>query len=202
MGAAAVALPESASAVRAERDALAAQVEALTAENKRLSAELADSSRLAASSGTIAAGIMAGPPLAPYDVLIVAAGTSAGVSNGALAYGPGGVPVGTVGEVSAGFSRVLLYSASGRETQGWVGDKRLPLTVVGAGAGAYSASVPTDAQVAVGDIVYLPGPGAIPVGSVIKIDANPSSPRATLSIRPLINPFTLTTIALSRDAAL
>ncbi len=107
------------------------------------------------------------------------------------ALGQGGSPLGTVEKVEAGSSRITLFSAPGRETSGWVGEARTPVTFTGAGAGVMNATVPKDALVQVGDIAYLPGPGALAFGVVARVDSNPSSPESQVRVQPTINPFSV-----------
>lgn len=194
---------ESKESLRAERDANAEKVAALTAQNAALSAQLTDLRKLLGTRTTPAPGIVAGvlarPPVAPYDVLIIDQGTTAGVTLGALVTGNGGTPIGTVGQTDAMQSRVTLYSTRGIQTSGWVGESRIPVTLTGEGAGAFSASVPKAAGVQAGDGVYLANAGAFPVGTVSKIEIDPSSPTVSLDVHPYTNPFSLTWVVVERQ---
>ncbi len=129
----------TASLVRS-RDMLARENDALNGENRLLTARNQDlqnllGSRTEASNGVLAA-VLARPPVAPYDVLVVDQGTSMRVVLGATAYGPGGTPV------------------------------------------------------------YVAGVGAIPVGVVVQIGNDPSSPNVSLAIHPYLNPFSLTWVTI------
>ncbi len=190
-----LAFPEGAAAVMQERDTLRIENEVLLRENEMLAARLADVAPFDASG--VLAGVLARPPLAPYDVLVVGAGTKEGVTEGSLVYAPGEIPIGTVGNISQSRSRVALYSASGRTTEGWVGEERIPITLEGQGGGLWSATVASDAGVVEGAVVYLPGPGAVPVGTVARVKTSASAPHATLSIRPSVNPFMLTWVRIA-----
>lgn len=194
---------ESKASLRAERDANAEKVAALTAQNAALSAQLADLTKLlgtrTAPAPGIVAGVVARPPVAPYDVLIIDQGTTAGVALGSLVTGNGGTPIGTIGQADATQSRVTLFSTHGIQSSGWVGQTRVPVTLTGEGAGAFSASVPKIAGVQVGDGVYLSNAGAFPVGTVVKIEADPSSPTVNLDVHPYTNPFSLTWITVERN---
>lgn len=181
---------------------LAAENTALTAQNAALTAKVAD---LTALLGTrtepekgIVASVLARPPVAPYDVLIIDQGTNAGVALGALAFGPGGTPVGTVGVATSRESRVALFSTKGLQTNAWIGASRIPVTLTGAGAGAFTASLPRTAGVAPGDGVYVAAYGAVPIGTVVKVESDPSSPSVNLDVRPYTNPFSLTWVTVSR----
>lgn len=192
---ASVAAPfEDVDKLRAERDLLVQENAALHAQVAVLTAQVQDTATL--PSG-IAAGVLARPPVSPYDTLVVGAGQQQGITQGAIAYAPGGVPVGVVQEVSAQTTRIQLYSAPGVQTEGWVGEERIAITLIGRGAGAFAATLPRESGIVVGDVVYAPGPGALPVGTVVRIDADPSSPRSQVFVQPYINIFSLTWVSLS-----
>jgi len=190
------------SAVLASKnEELASENAALAIENQALVQRISDIAGLATTSEGILAGVVARPPESPYDTLVVAAGSREGVTPGMEAFGAGAVPLGTVSTVLADFSRVTLFSAPGTDTVGWVGHANVPLTIFGAGAGAIRAVVARSANIAVGDVVYLPGPGRLPVGTVVRIDGAPSSPSVILRIRPALNLFSLSWIQLRNTGA-
>lgn len=193
---------ESKTVLLAERDSYASQVTRLTAENAALSAKVADLTKLLGSRTEpvqgIVAAVMARPPVAPYDVLILDQGSSAGVTLGASVTADGGTPVGTIGQVDGAQSRVTLYSTRDIKTSGWIGAARIPVTLTGAGAGAFTASVPKVAGVNPGDGVYLANAGAYPIGTVVSIDSDPSSPTVNLEVRPYVNPFSLTWVTVAK----
>lgn len=146
--------------------------------------------------GDILAGILARPPESPYDTLVLAAGRNVGVTLGMEALGAGGVPLGVITMVLTNFSRVTLFSSPGMSTAGWIGNAKFPLTIFGVGAGAMDASVPRAEGIAIGDTVFVPGPGALPIGVVTRIDGDPSLPTVTLRIVPTLNPFSITWVKL------
>jgi cell shape-determining protein MreC len=144
----------------------------------------------------ILAGVVVRPPESPYDTLTLAEGSHAGVTLGQEAFGPGSVPLGVVSAVLADFSRVTLFSAPGMATNGWIGHAALPLTILGAGAGVMNAFLSRAAGAVIGDVVFAPGPGMFPIGSVTRIDSDPSAPGVTLRIMPALNLFSLTWVEL------
>lgn len=184
-----------------ERTQLFEENQALKESNRALTAQVADVTRLVGSrtesAHRILAGVLVHPPVTPYDTLIIDRGTGEGVAPESLVFGPGDTPIGTIESASAHHARVALYSAPGRTTDGWVGEKRVAIAIVGSGAGAFTATLPRESTVAVGDVVYVPGPGALPIGSVVRIDTNPSSPRATVHIAPYTNLFSLTWVEVA-----
>ena len=195
---------QNAAALAQERDALVQSNQRLIEENAVLTARITDLEHLAGSAsstvlsipGSIVAGVLARPPEAPYDTLVLALPNGTSVKSGDVVLAQGGVPVGSIASSARGIAHVRLYSSSAVESAGWLGALRTPVTLVGRGAGSYFASIPGTEQASVGDMVYLPGPGALPVGTIARVDKDPSSPTVTLQIRPLVNPFTLTEVLI------
>lgn len=188
----------NAGALTRERDVLREENLALAEENRTLRAFLADQQGFGKDTGRIRAGVVARPPVAPYDTLVVGAGRISGVTAGTYVYGPGGVPLGTVDAVTDDTARIALYSTGGRSTLGWAGEARIPVTLTGRGGGAFAATLPRESGVVVNDVVYVPGPGALPIGTVVRIDSDPSSPRDTVFIAPYANLFSLTWVEIAR----
>lgn len=178
-------------------EALSLQVQELANENLLLRTRLRDvgAERELPSDSGLLAGVRARPPVSPYDVLVLDIGSGAGVADGMVAYALG-VPVGTVAQVNGSSARVLLYSAPERITEGWIGESRNPVTLIGIGSGAFEADVARELPVAEGELVYVPGSGAVPIGRVERIESHASSPRSALRIKPLVNPLTLTWVRL------
>lgn len=193
-------------ALMRERDEALAERDALTLRNAALAAEVADLARLVGSrtepGARILAGVLARPPVSPYDVLVVDQGSDAGVVAGALAYGAGGTPIGTVASMTGASARILLFSAPGRQTAAWAGEARVAVMLRGQGSGAFTAVVPRDAGLHEGDSIYVAGPGALPIGTIVRVADDPSSPESSVTIRPLTNPFSITWVELSRGAGL
>jgi len=181
---------EHTATLAAENEKLREENTILTNENKALTQKNA-AVTLLGDSGIIA-GVVARPLESPYDTLVLAAGKNAGVTLGQEAFGAGGVPLGVISSVLADFSRVMLFSAPGVTTNGWVGNNAVPLTLQGTGAGTFQATVARAANISVGDEIFVPGPGALPIGKVTRIDSNPSAPSETLRITPALNIFSIT----------
>lgn len=190
------ALSQELSRVRKENEELLLTNDMLAERIKDIEALLA--APISAGSFVLA-GVLSGPPLTPYDTLLLNAGTENGIRVGAYVYGPEGVPLGTIEDAAQSSAHAVLYSSPGRETPGWLGEERTALLVRGDGAGAFEAALPKDALVSLGDTVYLPGPGAIPVGTVARIVENPSSPEKRIHIRPTSNLFSVTWVLVASD---
>lgn len=184
-------MPSDSVQLREERDALLRDNEALRA---RLALEESGEEPVSHEEGTVAQ-VVARPPLSPYDSLIVLPEDPSRVRPGAFVSADG-VLAGVVADTPGVYARIILFSEPGRSTQGWVGEARIPITLEGKGAGAFSATVPRDAGVLVGDSVYVPGPGAHTIGVVRWLVEDASSPEATVVIRPFVNPFSLTSVVI------
>ncbi|MES2668628.1 MAG: rod shape-determining protein MreC [Patescibacteria group bacterium] len=183
-----------------ERDSLLAENAALRAMSATSEARAADFARLLGDriepARGVVAGVLARPPVSPYDVLIVDQGSESGMAPGSVVEGPGGMPLGLIESVTASSARVLLFSTPGQETESWIGESRIPVTLIGEGAGSMSAEVAREAGIITGDLVYAAGPGARAVGIVTAVGNDPSSPRSRADIRPLQNPFSLTWVTV------
>ncbi|MBU6388502.1 rod shape-determining protein MreC [Patescibacteria group bacterium] len=182
-----------------QNERLVSENNALANENQALLHKEASIGALAAPGGIaegIIAGVVARPPASPYDTLVLSSGTNAGVAVGQEAFGEGGVPLGVVSSVLDDFSRVTLFSSPTVVMQGWVGRLHVPLAVFGSGAGTMRASLARSAGISVGDTVFTSGPGMLPVGSVVRIESDPSSPAVVLHIQPAVNLFSVAWVTL------
>ncbi len=168
---------------------------ALLNENQVLKAQLSEAAQVDPEEGAVAR-VVARPPQSPYDTLIVALGAGSGVSVGMEAFAPGGVPVGVVEQVLGSFASVVLFSAPGRVTEGWVGDAALPITLRGTGGGTFRATAPRAEGLGAGAQVFVPGPGKQLLGTVARIYDDPSAPSVEVYVVPLANPFALTQVSL------
>ncbi|MEA2701946.1 MAG: rod shape-determining protein MreC [Candidatus Parcubacteria bacterium] len=191
---------DSRSSLIKDRERLIRENEALNVQNATFAARVADLQRLLGNrterAGGVLAGVLARPPVSPYDVLVVDQGSDAGVRIGATAYGSGGVPLGTVTSADARSARVTLYSHTGNVTEGWAGASRIPVKLTGTGAGGFDAEIPGTAGALVGDEIFVPGPGALPIAVITEVVTDPSSPSVVLRIRSQVNPFSLTWVTI------
>ncbi|MDP2655693.1 MAG: rod shape-determining protein MreC [bacterium] len=163
----------------------------LANENIALIKKIENLSGLVQYDSGIMVGVVARPPQSAYDTLVLSAGSTDGIALGMEVFSAGDVPLGIISSVDENFSRVTLFSAPEMSTDGWVGKDDIPITINGAGAGVMNASASRSAGISVGDIVYAPGPGQLPIGRVVRVDSEASSPSVTLRIMPAINLFSV-----------
>lgn len=180
-----------------ENQALANENQALIQKNNSLSALLGSSAVQKNAVPGIIAGVVSRPPETPYDSLLLSSGKKIGVTLGQEVFGMGGVPIGVISSVTDDFSRAILFSSPNMTVHGWIGlHANEPLTILGSGGGTMTAILSRSVGVAVGDTVYAPGPGALPIGVVTRVDSDPSAPGVTLRIQPALNPFSITWVEL------
>lgn len=182
-----------------ERTRLLAQNDALVRENGTLRARVEDLTALIGTTTSsmrgVVANILTRPPESPYDTLILGAQGNTSVTVGDYVLVQGGTPIGKIVNVSSNFYRAELFSSPLATTTAWLGTKRIPLTLVGEGSGAFRARIPRQEKVLVGDKVFVPGPASMHfIGVVARIDNDPTATMVTLRIRPLVNIFSLTTV--------
>lgn len=185
-----------------ERNLLASDNATLAQQNAVLTAKVADLETLLGSTSATAPGVVAGvlarPPETAYDTLIVGSGSDAGVAAGDVAYAPSGIPLGVVTATAASSARITLLSAPAESTDAWVGDTRVPITLLGAGGSSFIAQVPRAASTTLGEAVYVSGPGSVPIGKVAAETGDASAPVITLDIAGAVDIFSLTEV-LVRD---
>ncbi len=185
-----------------ENAALSQQLSELQNENVVLTARAQDLTKLlggqSGSDSNILGGVLARPPQSPYDTMVVSVGSKDGVVVGAIVYATGGIPIGTIRSVAPHTATIELLSTAGRTTDAWIGADRTAISLYGLGGGTFGATLPKSVPISVGDIVYVPGPGAIPVATVARVNTDPSSPTVDLYLQPLVNIFSLPWVEISR----
>lgn len=182
-----------------EKTQLLMQNNILLRENKTLTARVQDMTALIGTSTPrvrgIVANVLARPPQSPYDTLLINTSASSRITPGDYVLAQGGTPIGTIGTVYAHTAYVVLFSTPNATTTAWVGTKRIPITLIGTGAGTFAARVVRQAGVSIGDSILVSGPGSVhAIGTVVRLDTRPVATMTTLRIRPLVNIFSLTTV--------
>lgn len=177
------------------------QNEALLNRDRALSARV---SSLTALVGTttpkvhgVVANVLARPAQSPYDTLIIDAGSVSGSVVGDVVTAQGGVPIGTIGDISPSTARVVLFSSLRRKVSAWIGTAHDAITLHGTGAGTFIATVPRQMKILVGDEIFIPWSPSFAIGRVVGIDAPIGSAMETLRIRPFVNIFSLTVVEVT-----
>ncbi len=144
------------------------------------------------AGGKIPTSIIHSEVWAPYDTLIVDAGSRLGVREGMLVVSAEGVALGSVVRARSSRSVVALLSAPGKETNVVIhGTSTTHARMVGMGAATMRLSIPREIEVATGDPVVL---GAFPsylVGHVADIIVRPEDAQQRVYVRSPSNTHTM-----------
>ncbi len=136
------------------------------------------------SAMPVLSAVLAHPPFAPYDELIIDIGSDYGVNVGDNVYAPGNVLIGHVSDVLANTSKVELLSSPSSSFEVLIGGQTITATAHGRGGGQYSAELSHDALVQVGDLVIMPFIDHIVVGIVGAMVTDPANSFKTVLFAP------------------
>jgi cell shape-determining protein MreC len=156
-----------------EEDARMANYDSVVAENVSLKETLG---RKSPTLSVTLAGILEKPNQSPYDTLVIDAGAAQGVKVGSVVFATGNIPIGRIGEVYTGSSKVILYSNSGEKTEVLVSGKNASLELLGRGGGNFEMIMSKDFTMSKGDQVVLPGTNNYLVAIAESILSDPRDP--------------------------
>lgn len=117
------------------------------------------------SQGTVAAVVRL-PDSSPYDTLLIDRGENQGLFLGERVYTEGGIPVGLISILYKESALVKLFSSPGDAYDVFIGVKKISTKAYGRGGGNFEVILPHGTEVAVGDIVILPGISSKTFGSI------------------------------------
>lgn len=136
----------------------------------------------------VIASVLKSPPRTPYDTLIVDVGMKENVSEGNIVIGNGSVALGSISTAQDQTSKVLLFSSSGVKVGAFVGQSTsTPIMLTGRGGGSFEADVPQDTDIAVGDVLILPGVPLSIIGTVVEIDSDVQNSFKKVFVRAALN---------------
>jgi cell shape-determining protein MreC len=132
--------------------------------------------------------ILAKPNFSPYDTLIIDVGADDGVSVGDKVLSQdSSTYIGSISDVYAHQSKVLLYSSPGEHVQVLLGASNVMKDAVGAGGGNFTVEVPREFNVKVGDAVVIPSISPNIFGAVEQIDFKEVDPFETVLFKTPVN---------------
>ncbi len=140
-----------------------------------------------ASSSGIAASVLIHPPETPYDVLVVDAGSSEGVTEGDKVFLPEGVALGVVTSVTSHQAHVTMYSSSAQKTNAVLERNSVPIILLGQGGGNFRVDLPKNVEVVVGERVLAPEIESAPIGVVGDVETTPTDSAQHVRIRSLVH---------------
>ncbi|GIW68980.1 MAG: hypothetical protein KatS3mg100_474 [Candidatus Parcubacteria bacterium] len=146
----------------------------------------------------VLAGVIAAPPAAVYDTLIIDAGSQEGVRVGMVALSQKEMwPLGVVDVVEPYLARVRLYSFPETQIQAFVGEHQTPILLAGRGGGVLEGTLPRELSPPVGAVVWASGVSTVPIGKVVRVVTTPANPQAAVIVRLVPNPFTVRRVILT-----
>lgn len=127
-------------------------------------------------SDRIAAGVIARPPMLPYDVLMLDRGTEEGIKEGATVYLSNDVAIGYVSSAFKDSSLVRLFSSPDVRTTVYVYGPNVFTHAYGEGGGVVRVSIPQGVPLHEGDVVVLPSLTSGLLGTVRTVESIPTEP--------------------------
>jgi len=140
-------------------------------ENTELRALLGDS-----DVPSVVAGVIARPPMIPYDTVLLDKGRVNGIEQYSPVYVGSHTTIGYVREVYTTQSLVTLFSSPGVETTVYVYGPNIFTTAYGEGGGVVRLSIPQGLNIKEGDVVILPSLNGGVLGSVSYIQSVATEP--------------------------
>lgn len=136
---------------------------------------------------TVLATILAKPPQAPYDTLIVDIGEDYNVKIGDKAVAMADVYIGEVSEVLPHAAKIALYSTPGRKLSVVLGINSVTVEAIGMGAGNFNIYLPREVEVKEGDVIVVPSITANVFGIVEKVNFNDKDSFQTVLFKSPVN---------------
>lgn len=123
-----------------------------------------------------------------YSTMLISKGFTDGVEEGMIVYTRGYEPVGTVTEVYGDTALVSLLSSTGNKVNGFTGQNKITLPLVGDGGGNFISQIQKDIEVKIGDDIFLSQNPVMKVGNIVDIQGSAQDFFRTVYIRGAYNP--------------
>ena len=173
-------------ALQTQIDAQQASLVALSTMEKENESLKAEFGRGGEVKGTLARVIVP-PNHSIYDTIVIDVGTEDGITVGQSVYAFGSIALGTVSDVLAHTSTVLLYSASGRQTAATTTGSDITVTLIGRGGGEYEVRMPRDISFQEGGVISQQSLAVHPLATIQKIITDPRDPFQRLLAKVPVN---------------
>lgn len=142
-------------------------------------------------AGGVVAAVLVSPPQAPYDTLIVDAGSNDGVGVGMRVFMPEGPILGTIEEVYFNSAKVRLFTLPGEKTNAILERHGIPVTLEGVGGANFRIVLPREAEVEVGDRLLSADVFSHLVGVVGGVSMEPTDSFKDVFAKSPVNIFNL-----------
>lgn len=147
----------------------------------------------------ILASVISRPPLSPYDILIIDAGSGENAKEGMPVLAAGNVLLGYIADVSEGISKVKLISSFNEETNVILESSGVSAIAVGTGGENFKITLPRQIKVEAGEKVLTLGTRPYLLGFVEKIESQATDPYQKIIFRLPINIQNLNQVFLLKE---
>lgn len=155
----------------------------LRKENEKLKLELGRGTK---HSGVLA-NVVTLPNRSIYDSFTIDVGSDHDIQVGQIVYGFDNIALGSISFVEKYFSKVSLFSASGRTTSGTAGEENVIVALIGRGGGEYEVRMPRDLKFDVGGIIAYQSIYPSILAEVKRIETDPRDPFQRLIAKTPVN---------------
>ncbi len=159
--------------------------ELIVSENEMLRKELG--LRRTSDVGNVSAPILSYPPITPFDVILIDAGSKEGLTEGDKVFAGDWILIGTVKEVAEHTALVNLFSLPERKTEGLLSRTATAVVLEGRGNGAFEFTAPEGFDIEVGDTIVSPGSNRYVLGRVVAIVEDVNGSFSTIFIEQPLN---------------
>ncbi len=135
----------------------------------------------------ILASVILRPPLSPYGVLIIDAGSKKGAKEGMQVLAAGNVLLGHITDVSEGISKVKLISSFNEETNVILESSGISAIAMGTGGENFEIILPRQIKIEAGEKVLTLGVRPNLIGIVEKIERQDTDPYQKIIFRFPLN---------------
>jgi cell shape-determining protein MreC len=167
----------------------------LTLSQERSLAELLGRERKAKE---VIAAVLTRPPQSPYDLVVIDAGESDGLTVGARVRLPEGPILGTVSDLFPHSAKVKLFTTAGEKTDAILERGNIPVVLEGRGGGNFRIIVPRETVVETGDRVISPDIGYSLLGVVEGVDVEATDSFKEILVKSPANIFSVRLVTIAQ----
>ncbi len=150
-------------------------------------------------SNKILAAVLAKPSVSPYDTLVIDVGEKGGIAVGDYVVAEGSIVLGRINEVHARFSKAVLLSSPGVETNVAIGKEKIQAVAYGQGAGTLFMKLPREYEIKEGDPIVVPELGNRAIGSAAIVGTDGASAFTKVLFNVPVNLFTLRWVTVEKN---
>ncbi len=147
------------------------------------------------------AAVLTRPNLSPYDTLIVDAGSAQGIHVGDPVLVEGAIQIGAIARVFSETAIVKLFSTRGETIAVHIGRAGIEAEAMGRNGGNFEMKLPREADVSLGDRVFIPGVNPALLGIVEHISLQPADPFALILFKSPVNPYEIRYVEIQTSYA-